>query len=133
MRILAIRYAKQIIRMNAVPPGTASTPLVTTLLEDPVKQARISGADPDETSRGCSRDLEFDRLLILEMDVVDTPPILAEHPRHIEACLGDLTDMEAYSNPVVARGEHALHDVRVAINSAAAMIMNRELDVVFLD
>jgi NAD(P)-dependent dehydrogenase (short-subunit alcohol dehydrogenase family) len=46
MRILAIDYVKKNIRVNAVLPGTVNSPLVTTLLEDPVKRAVYLGKIP---------------------------------------------------------------------------------------
>jgi NAD(P)-dependent dehydrogenase (short-subunit alcohol dehydrogenase family) len=46
MRILAIDYVKKNIRVNAVLPGTVNSPLVTTLLEDPVKRAEYLGKIP---------------------------------------------------------------------------------------
>jgi NAD(P)-dependent dehydrogenase (short-subunit alcohol dehydrogenase family) len=46
MRILAVDYVKKNIRVNAVLPGTVNSPLVTTLLDDPVKRAEYLGKIP---------------------------------------------------------------------------------------
>jgi len=55
MRILAIDYVKQNIRVNAVLPGTTSSPLVTTLMGNPATRAEFlekipmaRAADPGE-------------------------------------------------------------------------------------
>src|SRR5439155_3609025 len=55
MRILAIDYVKQNIRVNAVLPGTTNSPLVTTLMENPATRAEFLSkipmarpADPQE-------------------------------------------------------------------------------------
>jgi len=41
MRILAVDYIKQNIRVNAVMPGTTNSPLVTTLMENPATRAEF--------------------------------------------------------------------------------------------
>lgn len=46
MRILAVDYVKKNIRVNAVLPGTVNSPLVTTLLDDPIKRAEYLGKIP---------------------------------------------------------------------------------------
>jgi NAD(P)-dependent dehydrogenase (short-subunit alcohol dehydrogenase family) len=46
MRILAVDYVKQNIRVNAVLPGTTSSPLVTTLMADPAKRAEYLAKVP---------------------------------------------------------------------------------------
>jgi NAD(P)-dependent dehydrogenase (short-subunit alcohol dehydrogenase family) len=58
MRILAIDYVKQNIRVNAVLPGTTSSPLVTTLMKDPATRAEYlakvpmaRAADPKEIAQ----------------------------------------------------------------------------------
>ena len=55
MRILAIDYVKKNIRVNAVLPGTTSSPLVTTLMDNPATAAEFldkipmaRAADPGE-------------------------------------------------------------------------------------
>jgi len=55
MRILAIDYVKKNIRVNAVLPGTTSSPLVTTLMENPATRVEFldkipmaRAADPGE-------------------------------------------------------------------------------------
>jgi len=55
MRILAVDYVSKNIRVNAVLPGTTSSPLVTTLMADPAKRAEYlakvpmaRAADPNE-------------------------------------------------------------------------------------
>ena len=55
MRILAVDYIDKNIRVNAVLPGTTSSPLVTTLMADPAKRAEYlakvpmaRAADPKE-------------------------------------------------------------------------------------
>ena len=45
-RILAIDYVKQNIRVNAVLPGTTSSPLVTTLMENPPTRAEFLSKIP---------------------------------------------------------------------------------------
>jgi NAD(P)-dependent dehydrogenase (short-subunit alcohol dehydrogenase family) len=58
MRILAVDYVTQNIRVNAVLPGTTSSPLVTTLMEDPARRAEYlakvpmaRAADPREIAQ----------------------------------------------------------------------------------
>jgi NAD(P)-dependent dehydrogenase (short-subunit alcohol dehydrogenase family) len=46
MRILAIDYVKNNIRVNAVLPGTTNSPLVTTLLENPTTRAEFLAKIP---------------------------------------------------------------------------------------
>jgi NAD(P)-dependent dehydrogenase (short-subunit alcohol dehydrogenase family) len=46
MRILAIDYVKKNIRVNAVLPGTTNSPLVATLMADPVKRTEFLGKIP---------------------------------------------------------------------------------------
>lgn len=46
MRILAIDYVKKNIRVNAVLPGTTNSPLVMTLMENPVTRAEFLGKIP---------------------------------------------------------------------------------------
>jgi NAD(P)-dependent dehydrogenase (short-subunit alcohol dehydrogenase family) len=46
MRILAIDYVSQNIRVNAVLPGTTKSPLVTELMSDPEKRARYLAKVP---------------------------------------------------------------------------------------
>ena len=46
VRILAIDYVKQNIRVNAVLPGTTSSPLVTTLMENPATRAEFLAKIP---------------------------------------------------------------------------------------
>jgi len=46
MRILAIDYVKQSIRVNAVLPGTTNSPLVMTLMENPATRAEFLGKVP---------------------------------------------------------------------------------------
>ena len=46
MRILAVDYVKQNIRVNAVLPGTTKSPLVTTLMEDPATRAEYVAKIP---------------------------------------------------------------------------------------
>lgn len=46
MRILAIDYVKQNIRVNAVLPGTTNSPLVMTLMENPATRAEFLGKVP---------------------------------------------------------------------------------------
>lgn len=46
MRILAIDYVKKNIRVNAVMPGMTNSPLVTTLMENPVSRAEFLGKIP---------------------------------------------------------------------------------------
>lgn len=46
MRILAIDYVKQDIRVNAVLPGTTNSPLVMTLMENPTTRAEFLGKVP---------------------------------------------------------------------------------------
>ena len=55
MRILAIDYVTENIRVNAVLPGTTKSPLVTTLMSDPARRAEYlakvpmaRAADPEE-------------------------------------------------------------------------------------
>ena len=48
MRILAIDYVKQNIRINAVMPGTTNSPLVTTLMENPETRAKFLSMIPME-------------------------------------------------------------------------------------
>ena len=46
MRILAIEYVKKNIRVNAVLPGTTNSPLVATLMENPVTRAEFLAKIP---------------------------------------------------------------------------------------
>lgn len=46
MRILAVDYAKHQIRVNAVLPGTTNSPLVMTLMENPVTRAEFLSKMP---------------------------------------------------------------------------------------
>jgi NAD(P)-dependent dehydrogenase (short-subunit alcohol dehydrogenase family) len=46
MRILAVDYVKQNIRVNAVLPGTTNSPLVSTLMENPATRAEFLGKIP---------------------------------------------------------------------------------------
>jgi NAD(P)-dependent dehydrogenase (short-subunit alcohol dehydrogenase family) len=46
MRILAIDYVKENIRVNAVLPGTTNSPLVMTLMENPATRAEFLGKVP---------------------------------------------------------------------------------------
>ena len=46
MRILAVDYAKHNIRVNAVLPGTTNSPLVMTLMENPVTRAEFLSKMP---------------------------------------------------------------------------------------
>jgi NAD(P)-dependent dehydrogenase (short-subunit alcohol dehydrogenase family) len=46
MRILAVDYAKKNIRINAVMPGTTNSPLVTTLMENPITRAEFLAKIP---------------------------------------------------------------------------------------
>lgn len=46
MRILAIDYVKENIRVNAVLPGTTNSPLVATLMQDPAMRAEFLGKIP---------------------------------------------------------------------------------------
>jgi len=46
MRILAVDYVKQNIRVNAVLPGTTKSPLVETLMEDPARRAEYLAKVP---------------------------------------------------------------------------------------
>jgi NAD(P)-dependent dehydrogenase (short-subunit alcohol dehydrogenase family) len=46
MRILAVDYVKHNIRVNAVLPGSTNSPLVTTLLEDPIKRVEFLNKIP---------------------------------------------------------------------------------------
>lgn len=46
MRMLAIDYVKKNIRCNAVLPGTTNSPLVTTLMENPITCAEFLGKIP---------------------------------------------------------------------------------------
>ena len=46
MRILAVDYAKQNIRVNAVLPGTTNSPLVMTLMENPATRAEFLSKMP---------------------------------------------------------------------------------------
>ena len=46
MRILAIDYVKEDIRVNAVLPGTTNSPLVATLMQDPAMRAEFLGKIP---------------------------------------------------------------------------------------
>jgi NAD(P)-dependent dehydrogenase (short-subunit alcohol dehydrogenase family) len=46
MRILAVDYVKKNIRVNAVLPGTTNSPLVTTLMENPVTRTEFLAKIP---------------------------------------------------------------------------------------
>ena len=46
MRILAIDYVRQNIRVNAVLPGTTNSPMVTTLMENPATRAEFLAKVP---------------------------------------------------------------------------------------
>lgn len=46
MRILAVDYVKQNIRVNAILPGTTNSPLVTTLMENPTTRAEFLAKIP---------------------------------------------------------------------------------------